>query len=145
MHFLEIDRKVFVAGQASVVDRKDFANAADREFCGTGESEHQIISSEGFQFTNGMNAQKGKGVASLGVVLEDDIKRSIDGDPGSSEPSCASGVLKTAGNSRLADSFPAGSDRITFRGDIRGQSINCGSEFRFGLDAGRRRWGGCDG
>jgi hypothetical protein len=105
VHFLKIDGKFFIAGQAAVVHRKNLANTANGEFCGTGQSKYQIVGSEGFQFTNGVNAEKREGLPSLRVVLKHDIKRSVDRDSGSSQSSCTSAVLESTGDRGLADSF----------------------------------------
>ena len=80
---LKLQCEFFIASETAIVHGEDFANAANRQLGRAGQTEHKIIRIEMLQFSDGMNSEEHEGFFCLQVVLENNIKRSIDRDSGS--------------------------------------------------------------
>jgi len=101
----------FVTGQAAIVHCQFLANATNGEFGGAGQSEHQLVCGELFQFPDGMDPEEVKGVPCFRITLEDDIQRRVDGNSGATEFAGIAGFPETGSQSRFANTFSWGVQR----------------------------------
>ena len=76
--FLELKRKLFVAGKASIIHCQDLANSANSQLGRASQAQNQIIGVEVFQVTNRMDVKKHEGFFGLQVILKDNIQWSIN-------------------------------------------------------------------
>ena len=83
--FLEFQSKLVVSGQATIVHGQNLADTPNRQFSRAGQTQDKIIRSELFQFSDGVDPEKGESLASLSVILEDDVKGSVNRDSGTTE------------------------------------------------------------
>jgi len=100
--FLEFQSKLVVSGQATIVHGQNLADTPNRQFRRAGQTQDKIVRSELFQFSDGVDPEKGESLASLSVVLEDDVKGSVNRDSGTTEFSGRRGIPNTGRDRRLS-------------------------------------------
>ena len=83
--FLELQCKLVIAGEATVIHGQYLANPSNGQFSRAGQTQHKVIRGELFEFPDGMNSKEHKGFASLRVILKHHIQWCIDGNSGTSE------------------------------------------------------------